>query len=69
MRGAVEEVAWANYASEGAELLESPGGRLFSEGYSRASWEYLEAMRKHLREDSVIDLSLGREPIRRGSQL
>lgn len=67
LRGAIEEDAWTKYAAEGAQILESPGGRKYLEGYEKGSWEYIEAVRAHLPEDSVIDISLGRQPVRRGT--
>ena len=67
LRGAIEEEVWTMFAAEGADLIESPGGRVFWETSSGDSWEYVQAVRKHLRDDPVIDVSLGRECILRAS--
>ena len=64
LRGSIEEKMWSQYATEAAELLESPGGRQFLE-HQADSWDYLHALREHRHEDSVIDLSLGRANIKR----
>ncbi len=66
-RGAIEEEAWRDFAAQAAALVESPGGRLFMEGHANVHADYQQAIRKHLSEKTKIDLSLGREKIRRES--
>ena len=59
-RGAVEDDLWEKWAAEAADLIDSPGGRLYFEQQPE-SWDYVEALRRYKRDDSVIDFSLGRK--------
>ena len=65
LRGAMAEQEWSAYAAEAAQLLESPGGRAFFENQPPDPWEYIQAIQKHLHHDSMVDISLGRNPLRR----
>ncbi len=65
LRGTIEEQSWIDFAAEAAEMITSPGGKKFFATQKR--WAYVEAVLQHRREDSVVDLSLGREPLRRAS--
>lgn len=62
-RGSIEEKVWSQYAAEAAEQLETPGGRQFIE--QSASWDYVNALREHRSEESVVNLSLGRTNLKR----
>jgi len=68
LRGTIEERTWARYAAEGAQILDAPGGRLYLKGYEKGAWEYIDAVRGHLSQHSVIDISLGRQPIGQAPQ-
>ena len=65
-RGAVNESLWENYAAEAADLLSSPGGRLFVAGHAAGEWEYMQEILQCRRDEPSVDLSLGRNPIQRG---
>jgi len=64
--GAFDERIWRDLAAQAAEMWHSPGGQVFAKGHPVHA-DYHEAMRTNLREGTNIDLSLGREPIRRSA--
>jgi hypothetical protein len=66
-RGALTEREWSTFAAEAAQFLESPGGHAFLANQPDDRWEYLQAIQKHLDDVSVVDISLGRNPLRRAS--
>jgi len=66
-RGAMPESEWRLFAAEAAQLMETPGLRTFLENQPTERWEYIQAIKAHLHQESVVDISLGRNPLRRRS--
>lgn len=63
-RGAVSEVLWRDIAAQTAQMWYSPGGQIFAANHP-VHPAFHEAMQQNLRQEAKIDLSLGREKIRR----
>ncbi len=67
-RGAIDAETWADLAAQAQEQLDSPGGRLFRAGNRRGIPDFYESLEAHRREESTLDLSLGRTGLPRADR-